>query len=50
MGEVLTRYSVQELHLSLTQGRWNYDDWGYPVEDAPPGAEVWVWFQEGTPK
>lgn len=48
LGEVLTKYSVQELHLSLTQGRWRHEQWGYPLYDAPPGAEIWVWFQEGT--
>jgi len=48
LGEVLAKYSVQELHLSLTQGRWRHESWGYPLYDAPPGAEIWVWFQQGT--
>ncbi|ELU15024.1 hypothetical protein CAPTEDRAFT_109281, partial [Capitella teleta] len=48
LGEVLSHYSVQELHLSLTQGLWHYEKWGYPVHDAPPGAELWVWFRPGT--
>ncbi|ESO86516.1 hypothetical protein LOTGIDRAFT_128945 [Lottia gigantea] len=45
LGDVLTTYKVQELHLSQTQGLWHHDKWGYPVTSAPPGAELWVWFQ-----
>ncbi|CAL1543120.1 unnamed protein product [Lymnaea stagnalis] len=45
LGEVLVRYGVQELHLSQTQGLWRHKLWGYPVHDAPPGAELWVWFK-----
>ncbi|KAK6174398.1 hypothetical protein SNE40_017684 [Patella caerulea] len=45
LGHVLTTYKVQELHLSQTQGLWRHDKWGYPVSSAPPGAELWVWFQ-----
>ncbi|XP_069112658.1 GPI transamidase component PIG-T-like [Argopecten irradians] len=45
LGEVLSTYGVQELHLSQTQGLWRYRHWGYPPEDAPPGAELWTWFQ-----
>ncbi|BFZ13511.1 hypothetical protein BsWGS_16550 [Bradybaena similaris] len=45
LGEVLAKYGVQELHLSQTQGLWRHKFWGYPVHDAPPGAELWVWFK-----
>ena len=45
LGDVLTTYKVKELHLSQTQGLWKHEKWGYPPEDAPPGAELWVWFQ-----
>ncbi|KAH9489834.1 hypothetical protein Btru_037253 [Bulinus truncatus] len=45
LGEVLQKYGVQELHLSQTQGLWKHKLWGYPVYDAPPGAELWVWFR-----
>ncbi|XP_031563607.1 GPI transamidase component PIG-T-like [Actinia tenebrosa] len=44
-GQIVDKYSVEELHLSLTQGHWKNDLWGYPVTSAPPGAELWVWFQ-----
>ena len=49
-GEVLSKYRVKELHLTLTQGFWRHDTWGYPLEDAPPGVELWVWFHERTEK
>ncbi|KAL5021161.1 hypothetical protein ScPMuIL_000316 [Solemya velum] len=44
LGDVLLKYQVQELHLSLTQGLWRHDKWEYPPESSPPGAELWVWF------
>lgn len=46
LGEILHAYSVRELHLSLTQGRWRHESWAYPVIDAPAGSELWVWFME----
>lgn len=48
LGEIIDRYNVQELHISLTGGLWRHEFWGYPVIDAPPGAESWVWFKHGT--
>ncbi|XP_076449628.1 GPI-anchor transamidase component PIGT-like [Babylonia areolata] len=45
LGDVLAAYHVQELHLTQTQGRWRHQSWGYPVEDAPAGAQLWVWFK-----
>lgn len=48
LGEVIERHNVQELHISLTNGLWRYETWGYPVLDAAPGAEVWAWFKEDT--
>ncbi|XP_018025561.1 GPI transamidase component PIG-T [Hyalella azteca] len=44
LGEVVEKYHVRELHLTLTQGLWRHHKWGYPVADAPPGATLWVWF------
>eukprot|EP00808_Paulinella_micropora_P006679 g44954.t1 len=40
LGQVLHRYAVQELHLSLTQGRWQYGKWGY-AEHPGYAAEDW---------
>lgn len=48
MGELIQRYNVQELHVSLTKGLWRYENWGYPVQTAPPGAELWAWFKHDT--
>ena len=45
LGDVLAAYHVQELHLTQTQGKWRHQSWGYPVEDAPSGAQLWVWFK-----
>uniref|UniRef100_A0A2P2I5M2 GPI transamidase component PIG-T-like n=1 Tax=Hirondellea gigas TaxID=1518452 RepID=A0A2P2I5M2_9CRUS len=44
LGEVVEKYHVRELHLTLSQGLWRHHKWGYPVADAPPGATLWVWF------
>ena len=44
LGEVVEKYHVRELHLTLTQGLWRHHKWGYPVVDAPPGATLWAWF------
>jgi len=49
-GEILQKFAARELHLSLTQGRWKHESWGYPVVDASPGAELWVWFMESQTK
>lgn len=48
LGDVLSTYNVQELHLTQAQGFWKHNKWGYPPEDAPPGVELWVWFKPGT--
>lgn len=45
LGEILGRYDVQELHISLTAGLWRYEQWGYPVVDSSPGVELWAWFK-----
>lgn len=49
LGEIVSQQQVQELHLSLTQGRWQHRKWGYPFQDAPPGAHLWAWFAHDTP-
>lgn len=48
LGEIIARFNVHELHVSLTSGLWRYESWGYPVVDAAPGAEVWAWFKPDT--
>ncbi|KAM4691644.1 GPI transamidase component PIG-T [Rhinophrynus dorsalis] len=48
LGQVISKYSVQELHLSFTQGFWRTRYWGQPLLQAPAGAELWVWFQDSV--
>ena len=45
-GQIISKYSVEELQLSLTQGFWNAHLWGYDMQPASPGAELAVWFQD----
>ncbi|XP_034488798.1 GPI transamidase component PIG-T [Drosophila innubila] len=44
IAEILQTYDVKELHISLTQGLWRYETWGYPIVEATGGAELWAWF------
>ncbi|CAL7937280.1 unnamed protein product [Xylocopa violacea] len=46
LGEIISRHGVDELHLTLTKGLWNYQKWGYPYHDAGPGAEISTWFRK----
>ncbi|XP_013119012.1 GPI transamidase component PIG-T [Stomoxys calcitrans] len=44
IAEILLYSDVKEFHITLTQGLWRYQTWGYPVVDGAPGAEAWSWF------
>ncbi|KAF7695969.1 GPI transamidase component PIG-T isoform X1 [Silurus meridionalis] len=46
LGQLLSKFSVRELHISFTQGYWRTMQWGQPFIPAPPGAELWVWFHD----
>ncbi|KAM4609974.1 GPI transamidase component PIG-T [Polymixia lowei] len=46
LGQVISKFSVRELHISFTQGYWRTMQWGQPFLPSPPGAELWVWFQD----
>lgn len=48
LGQVISKFSVRELHISFTQGYWRTMQWGQPYQPAPPGAELWVWFQDSV--
>ncbi|XP_041080549.1 GPI transamidase component PIG-T [Polyodon spathula] len=48
LGQVISKFSVRELHISFTQGFWRSAQWGQPLLPAPPGAELWVWFQDSV--
>ncbi|XP_063706858.1 GPI transamidase component PIG-T [Culicoides brevitarsis] len=45
IAEIFRHYPINELHVSLTSGLWKAEKWGYPVIDAPAGAEIWAWFR-----
>ncbi|KAF9356591.1 hypothetical protein BGX26_005050 [Mortierella sp. AD094] len=47
IGQILHSFEVEELHLTFTQGRWQYDDWGYPLApSAGTGVELWAWLND----
>lgn len=48
IAEIFRHYPINELHVSLTSGLWKAEKWGYPVIDAPAGAEIWAWFRNET--
>lgn len=48
LGEIIGRHKIDELHITLTQGLWNYKKWGYPFYDAGPGAEIYAWFNNNV--
>lgn len=48
LGEIIGRHKIDELHITLTQGLWNYKKWGYPFYDAGPGAEIYAWFNKNV--
>jgi GPI-anchor transamidase subunit T len=45
-GQIVQKNQVKELHLSLTQGRWNYEKWGNNPTPSPVGAELIAWFKK----
>lgn len=48
IGQILQQYEVDELRVSMTQGRWLSSKWGsstpFSSEVSPPGTELFVWF------
>ncbi|PHZ16015.1 Gpi16 subunit, GPI transamidase component [Rhizopus microsporus ATCC 52813] len=47
IGQVLDSHTVSEMHLSFTQGRWNYEEWGYPPTlSSGTGVELWAWIKD----
>ncbi|XP_023287700.1 GPI transamidase component PIG-T [Orussus abietinus] len=48
LGEIIGRHDVDEMHVTLTEGLWNYEKWGYPHYDAGTGAEVFAWFNKNV--
>lgn len=50
ISELFLHYDITELHVSLSNGLWRHETWGFPVESAGPGAELYVWFKESLPQ
>ena len=50
LAHLISKFRVRELHISLTQGRWRYNTWGYPIHTAPTGIELWIWFDTSLTK
>lgn len=50
LGEILGRHQVDELHFTLTEGLWRHKKWGYPFQNAGPGAEISAWFKQNVSK
>lgn len=47
--QLVHKFRIQEMELSFTQGRWNYEKWGGfdPISSSnvkPPGVELWAVF------
>lgn len=49
LGQILQKFSIDELHLSFTQGRY-MPEWGYPILPAPGGVELWARFRKESQK
>ncbi|KAJ6797137.1 GPI transamidase component PIG-T [Iris pallida] len=53
IAQLVQKFHIQELELSFTQGRWNYESWGGsdPMSSTnakPPGVELWALFDLPT--
>ncbi|KAG0320486.1 hypothetical protein BGZ99_004483 [Dissophora globulifera] len=49
IGQILHSFDVEELHLTFTQGRWQYGDWGYPLAPSVgTGVELSAWMNDHT--
>ncbi|ORX56245.1 Gpi16 subunit, GPI transamidase component [Hesseltinella vesiculosa] len=47
IGQVMQTYSVRDLNLKFTQGRWLYDTWGLnPDSSSGTGVELWAWMDD----
>jgi len=49
VAEAMSRFSVSEFSLKLSQGLWDTNRWGFPMAAAPPGAELTAWVEGKTP-
>lgn len=45
LADIVTKFKINELHLTLSQGVWKHNKWGMPSISAPTGAELWIAFE-----
>jgi phosphatidylinositol glycan class T len=45
ISELFIHYDIIELHITLSNGLWKHEFWGFPIESAGSGAELYVWFK-----
>lgn len=46
ISELFLHYDITELHVTLSNGLWKHEFWGFPIESAGSGGELYVWFKE----
>lgn len=45
ISELFSHYDILELHISLSSGMYRHEAWGFPIESAGSGAELYAWFK-----
>jgi phosphatidylinositol glycan class T len=47
IGDIISNFEINELHLTQTQGVWRYGLWGEPAaQNVPSGLELQVWYND----
>jgi phosphatidylinositol glycan class T len=47
LSAIVRTFDVEEAHLSLTNGRWDYTRWGETVgHGSPSGGEIHAWLSQ----
>lgn len=49
LGDIIEKFQIEELSLTLSQGTWKYNDWGLPKLSVPSGSELWTVFNKDIP-
>lgn len=45
ISEFFLHYDIKELHVSVSNGLWKHEQWGFPVESAGAGGNLYAWFK-----
>lgn len=46
ISELFLHYDISELHVTLSNGLWKHEFWGFAIESAGSGGEIYAWFKE----